>query len=147
MKCIFEQFLSATTIPSVALVSAPRTMPSYRKRRLFLKRKTQKGNFVAPIARPTARPRAAQGEGDEAQQTVLYRPSMTQQRGTSTTSRAGPRQAAASHRGTERPLPGPATRGSRAQLDPGAEERPAAWPGLLPAVKHRRKAPGARLTL
>ena len=28
MKCIFEQFLSATTIPSVALVSAPRTMPS-----------------------------------------------------------------------------------------------------------------------
>lgn len=29
MKCIFEQFLSATTIPSVALVSAPRTMPSY----------------------------------------------------------------------------------------------------------------------
>ena len=35
MKCIFEQFLSATTIPSVALVSAPRTMPSYLKKPVF----------------------------------------------------------------------------------------------------------------
>ena len=30
MKCIFSQFLSATTVPSVARVSAPSTTPSWR---------------------------------------------------------------------------------------------------------------------
>lgn len=43
MKCIFEQFLSATTIPSVALVSAPRTMPSCRKGELFPKPQPPQG--------------------------------------------------------------------------------------------------------
>lgn len=41
MKCIFEQFLSATTIPSVALVSAPSTMPS-----CFLKTYTYKQSYI-----------------------------------------------------------------------------------------------------
>lgn len=43
MKCIFEQFLSATTMPSVALVSAPRTMPSCRKGELFPEPRGQLG--------------------------------------------------------------------------------------------------------
>lgn len=148
MKCIFEQFLSATTVPSVALVSAPRTMPSYRKRELFPKPRSPKGTFPAPTPRGAARRGAAPGTG------AAGAGSPQAEAGDAENDSAGaepPPPAAPGRRFPTRPPRGRAALPRPRLRNEGRPPRPAGG-GAAPAparppAKPRRASPGARLTL
>lgn len=148
MKCIFEQFLSATTVPSVALVSAPRTMPSYRKRELFPNPRSPKGTFPAPTPRGAARRGAAPGTG------AAGAGSPQAEAGDAENDSAGaepPPPAAPGRRFPTRPPRGRAALPRPRLRNEGRPPRPAGG-GAAPAparppAKPRRASPGARLTL